>query len=123
MVNGFKKKLTRPMIEKNLKIFGEQDKDGSDIFMEEEMQSYESMSSIDSYDDKVTIQRKRKMTHRKTLNNKDNQEIIKKQSLGVLSNAAKFLAFLKRKEKDIEKRKKRCLIDPESKFKIFWDHL
>lgn len=65
------------MIEDNIARFGDIDlKKESMHFLEDEVNSYESMSSIDSYDDQVTIHRKRKMTSIKKLTNKGNYNEI-----------------------------------------------
>jgi hypothetical protein len=55
------------MIEKNLQRFGDGEDKANDehLFLKDEMKSYESMSSIDSYDDKDTVSRKKRMSSMK----------------------------------------------------------
>lgn len=120
---ALKRKRVRPQIEKNLERFGDGDNEGSQHFLEDEMKSYESMSSVDSYDDDQTRVKKRRMTHMRRMTNQATfKKIQEKKAVAVLGNAAKFLEFLKKKEREIKKQENKFLINPESKFKTIWDH-
>lgn len=111
------------MIEKNIVRFGDGEANDREEFIEDEIDTYESMSSIDSYDDIETIEKKRKMTHIKRMASRANPDEQKKIAMGALSNAAKFLNFLRMKEAKMKRKENRCLINPEGMFKMVWDHM
>jgi hypothetical protein len=65
------------MIERNLERFGDKDENiGSVHFLDDEAASYESMSSIDSYDDHETITKKRRMVSIKKMTNRGNYNVL-----------------------------------------------